>query len=123
MYCIASSAASGSITSSVEPSMKTMECKRASSNGWMCSSGGMSGKTADPSAPSLSPACSSRRWSSGVCMSAPSDRGNDADFIAVLHRCRHGIQIANVLVVEVNVDEAPQLAIVEQLRNDGGILL
>src|SRR5271170_2889939 len=103
--------------SSIEPSMNTTECSTASSSGWTGSSSGISGKTAAPSA--LSSASS---WSSGVCMSAPSDGGNDADLVAILDRRGHVVQITDVFVVEVDVHEAPYLSVVEQLGHDGGIL-
>src|SRR5262249_43461602 len=110
-YCSASSPAAGSTTSSLEPTRKTTACSVASSSGWMPSSAGISGKTAAPSGTS---------GSLSSAMSAPCDGGNDADLVAVLDGGGEVVEVADVLVVEVDVDEAAQLAVVEQALADGG---
>src|SRR5947209_2649682 len=104
MYSSASVAASECTTSSSEPSRKTMACRTASRSGCTPSSAGISGKTAAPSAP----------CGSSSLMLAARDSGNDGQLIAVLHRRVQVLEEANVLVVEVNVDEALELALVEQ---------
>src|SRR5260370_40645391 len=71
----------------------------------------MGGKTAVPSG----------TWRSGSpAMSTPGDRGNDADLVAVLHGRGQVVEVADVLVVEVDVDEAAHLAVVEQALRDPG---
>src|SRR5439155_20099140 len=99
-YCRASSPAAGSTTSSLEPTRKTTACRAASSSGLMPSSAGISGKAAAPSGTSGS--------SKSSAMSAPCHRGDDVHLVAVLDGGVHVVQVADVLVVEVDVDEAPQ---------------
>src|SRR3990172_3800835 len=43
---------------------------------------------------------------------AAGDGGDDAHHIRLLHRCALFLQVADVLVVQINVDEAAQLAVV-----------
>src|SRR5262249_36036509 len=100
MYCSASSPASGSTTFSSEPIRKTTACRAARSSGSAPTSSGMSGKTAAPSAPSPP---SGRGCSSA--MSASGDRGDDAHLVAVLQGGGEAVQVADVLVVDVDVDE------------------
>src|SRR5665213_453480 len=100
MYSNASEEASGFTTSSSEPERKTTAWITANSNGSTPNSGGMSGKTATPSG-----------VSSGS--SATGHRGDDRQFIAVLDRRGEIIEIANVLIVEVDVDELAHLAVLE----------
>src|SRR5262249_130276 len=105
----ASPAASGLTMPSEEPSRNTTACNTARSNGLIPNSGGMSGKTAAPSG-------TSRGTSSAI--SAPGHRGNDAQLIAILDDRCQVIQVADVLVVQVDVDEAPHLAVLEQPWHD-----
>src|SRR2546421_11477074 len=101
---MASSAAAGSTTSSSEPARKTVACTTASKSGLMPISGGMSGKTAAPSG----------TWSSSsTAMSASRHCGDNADLVAVLDGRLQIVQIADILVVEVDVDEAAHLAVLE----------
>src|SRR5688500_2096791 len=44
-------------------------------------------------------------------MTAPGNRRNNAERVAALHRCLLLLQIADVLVVQVDIDEVPQLAL------------
>src|ERR1700722_6782046 len=81
----------------------------ANSSGSTPNSGGISGKTATPSG-----------VSSGS--SATGHRGNDRQLVAVLHGSSKIIEIANVLIVEVDVDELTHLAVLENALGDGGIL-
>src|SRR5438270_10247927 len=105
-YCSASSPAPGSTTCSLEPTRKTTACSAASSSGLTPSSGGISGKTAAPSGTSGS--------SKSSAMSAPCHRGDDVQLVAVLDGAIEIIQVADVLFVEVDVDEAAQLAVLEE---------
>src|SRR5205085_7753051 len=102
------------MTSSVEPSMKTMACSTARNSGWTPSSAGMSGKTAAPSG-------TSRSASSAI--SASGHRGDDAQLVAVLDGGGEVVEVANVLVVQVDVDEAAHLAVLKNALTDGGVLL
>src|SRR5262249_10923659 len=43
--------------------------------------------------------------------------------VAVLDRCREVVKVADILVVEIDVDEAAHLAVLEQPPGDAGILL
>src|SRR5262245_29325567 len=110
----ASSAASGSTISSVEPSKNTVVCSTASQSGLMPSSAGISGKIAAPSGTSAG--------SSSRAMSAPRDGRDDRQLVAVLDRRGQAVQVADVLVVQVEVDEPPHLAVVEDPRLDAGVL-
>src|SRR5947209_7111593 len=104
MYSIASTAASGSTTASSEPSRKTMACSTANNSGLTPSSSGIFGMTAAPSG----------TWGAGASlMLASGDGGDDGQLVAVLHGRLQVVQIADVLVVEVDVDEPAQLAVVE----------
>ena len=49
-------------------------------------------------------------------MSASGHGGDDGQLVAVLDRRGQVVEIANVLVVEIEVDEAAHLAVVEQTR-------
>src|SRR3954470_16484871 len=106
MYSITSIAASGSTTSSSDPSRKTMACRTARNIGLTPSSGGMSGRTDAPLG-THSPG------SSFSAMSAPSHSGNDGQLVAILDCRVQVVEEANVLVVEVDVDETLELALVE----------
>src|SRR5438105_2693504 len=71
----------------------------------------MSGNTAAPSGTSASPVSSS---SSRCCaMSTSGDGGDDAQLVTLLHWRAEIVKIADVLVIEIDVDEAPKLAILE----------
>src|SRR5262245_66669484 len=80
----------------------------------MPSSAGISGKTAAPSGTSGS--------SKSSAMSAPCHRWDDVYLVAVLDGGVEVVQVADVLIVEVDVDEAPQLAVVEQPLRDARVL-
>src|SRR5437879_3068748 len=79
----------------------------------MPNSGGMTGKTAAPSGTCF---CS---W----LMSAPGHCGNDAHLIAVLDAGLHAVQVANVLIVEVNVHETAHLAVLENAAGDARVFV
>src|SRR5262245_47897525 len=102
MYSSASQAASGSTTSSSDPSRKTTACNTARSSGCTPSSAGICGITAAPCG-TYSPGPSA--------MLASGHRGNDAQLVAVLHRRVQVVEVADVLVIEVDVDEAAHLAV------------
>src|SRR6516165_9004324 len=112
MYCSASSAASGWTTSSSEPDRKTAACSTASRRGSTPSSSGISGKTAAPSG-------TSDDSGGPALMSASGHGGDDGQRVAVLDRRIQVVQIADVLVVEVEIDEAARLAALEQPRPQG----
>src|SRR5436305_1896100 len=95
MYCSASSAAASLTTAASEPSKNTIACRAASRSGWMPSSSGMSGKTAAPSGTS--------DVGSPADMSASCDGRDDAQLVAVLDRRLQAVEVANVLVVELDV--------------------
>src|SRR5688500_13020316 len=103
----ASSAAAAWTTSSAEPLRKTTAWRTARSSGLMPSSGGIRGKTAAPSG-----------TSSAALMSASGHGGDDGQLVAVLDGRAQAVQVADVLVVEVDVDEAAQLPLVEQPFGD-----
>src|SRR5262245_35740606 len=117
MNCTASSAAAGLTTSSEEPSRNTIACSAASSKGWTPSSSGIVGKTAEPAGTS-----SGDCWESAMVLSdgayaarhracakriplAPRHRRNDAHLVAVLDRRVQAVEIADVLIVEIDVHE------------------
>src|SRR5439155_4402135 len=56
-------------------------------------------------------------------MSASRHCGNDADLVAVLDRRSQVVQIANVLVIEVDVHKTADLAVFENALDHGGKLL
>src|SRR6516225_2922373 len=112
MYSIASAAASGSTTSSSEPSRSTGACSTASRSGWMFSSAGISGRMAAPSGTS-----SSKR----SAMSASGHGGDDGQLVAVLDGGGQVVEVTDVLVVEVDVDEAAHLPALEDARHDAGV--
>src|SRR5262245_39689183 len=118
-YSIASSAAAGSTTSSSEPSRKTVACNTARSRGTIPNSSGIRGKTAAPSGTSSPPASFCR----SSLMSAPGNGGNDRQLVAVLDRRREVVEVADVLVVEIDVDETAHLAVLEQPLGDRRVLL
>src|SRR5207248_9922963 len=79
------------------------------------SSAGISGKTAAPSG-----------TSPGVCssfISTSSHRRDDRQLVAVLDRGVQIVEVADVLVVEVKVDEPPNLAVLHDALRDGRELL
>src|SRR5947209_7184556 len=84
----------------------------ARSSGLTPSSSGISGKTAAPSGTSSGSAAS--------LISASRHRRNDGQVVAVLDRGLQVVEVANVLVVEEQVDEAAQLAVVEEPARQGG---
>src|SRR6266852_755858 len=92
--------------------MKTAAWSTAKSSGWTPSSGGISGRTAAPSGTSASSA-----------MLASGHGGNDAQLVAVLDLRREVVEVADVLVIEVDVDEASHLAVVEDTLADAGTAL
>src|SRR5262245_50134191 len=106
-----SAAAEGSTTWSSLPDRKTVACRPAKRSGWMSNCAGMSGKRAPPSGTSES------------AMSAPGDRGNDAHLVAASQRGAEVVQVSDVLVIEVNVDEAPHLAVIEEALRDSRELI
>src|SRR5262245_45789117 len=113
MYSSASVAASGWTMASSEPSRNTTACSNPSKRGWTPSSSGMSGKTAAPRG----------TWLSGrSLMLAPGDSGNDRELIAVLDRRVEIVEEANILVIEIDVDEALELALVEHALTQPGEL-
>src|SRR5438270_11384002 len=77
----------------------------------MPSSGGMTGKTAAPSG----------TWFESWVMSTPGHRGNDANLIAVLDAGLQAVQVANVLVVDVDIHEPADLPVFENAAGDAGI--
>src|SRR5208282_6630582 len=52
--------------------------------------------------------------------SASRDGGNDADLVVLGHRSGQVVEVANVLVVEVDIDEAAQFLAVEEPLAEGG---
>src|SRR5438552_967646 len=96
---------------SSEPARKTTACKTATSSGWTFNSGGISGSTAAPSGTSSS------------AISASGDGGDDAQLVAVLDCRGEVVEVADVFVIEVDVDEAADLAVVKDARADAGVLL
>src|SRR5262249_43026187 len=123
--------------SSAEPSRKTRACRAVRSRGCTPSSGGISGKTAAPGGTSpaggegsvMTVLMGGSRRSPGIRRtlnasgSAPRDGGDDAHIVAVLDRRRQIVEVADVLIVEIDVDEAAHLSILEESRRDAGILL
>src|SRR5260370_21668252 len=93
--------------------MKTTAWRTASRSGLTPSSGGIRGKTAAPSGTGLS---------ASSAISASGHRGNDAQFIAVLDCRGQVIEVTDVLIVQVDVDEAANLATLEDPLLDGGKL-
>src|SRR5260370_40386638 len=93
--------------------MKTTAWRTASRSGLTPSSGGIRGKTAAPSGTGLS---------ASSAISASGHRGNDAQFIAVLDCRGQVIEVTDVLIVQVDVDEAANLATLEDPLLDAGKL-
>src|SRR5438445_9801584 len=93
---------------SSEPARNTEACTTASRSGFTPSSGGMSGKTAAPSGTSAS---------AGI--SASGHGGDDAHLVAILDGRLKIIQVANVLVIEVDVHKAAHLAVLKNTLHDG----
>src|SRR6516162_1276167 len=110
MYSIASAAASGSATSSSDPSRKTVAWRTASSSGWTFSSAGISGITAAPSGTSSS--CSA--------MLASGHGGDDGQLVAVLDGRGQVVEVTDVFLVEVQVHEPAHLTVLEDARRDTG---
>src|SRR3954471_20410076 len=94
-----------------------MACSVASRRGGMPSSSGVTGNTAPPSG-------TSSDWcDSPSDISASGDRGDDAQLVAVLDGGLHAVEVADVLVVEVDVDELADLvALVVEAGLDAGVL-
>src|SRR4051812_41810837 len=82
----------------------------------MPSSSGMTGNTAAPSG--TSSGVSSR----DAAMSPSRDGGNDGQLVAILDGRGEVVQVADVLVVEEQVDEPAQDALIEQALRDAGVL-
>src|SRR5712692_978093 len=61
--------------------------------------------------------------SGGLAISAPGHGGNDAQLVAVVDRRGQVIKIADVLVVQIDVDEAANLPILENPLRDALELL
>src|SRR5436190_21508329 len=97
--------------SSSEPARNTTAWSTAKSSGWTFNAGGISGRTAAPSGTSSS------------AISPSSDGGNDAQFVAVFDRRGEVVEIADVFVVERDIDEAADLAVVEDAAVDARVLL
>src|SRR5205823_780910 len=75
---------------------------------------GISGKTAAPSGTSPSAAS---------FISASGHGGDDGEFVALLDRRVQVIEVSNVLVIEIDVDEAAQLPrLLEQAVGEAGEL-
>src|SRR6516164_7877341 len=81
----------------------------------MPSSSGMSGKTAAPSG-------TSDRCESPSDISASGHGGNDAQLVAFLDRRLQVVQVADVFIVEIDIDEATNLAVVEDAASDRRML-
>src|SRR5438552_18129264 len=79
----------------------------------MPSSAGIRGKTAAPSG-------TSRPVSSAI--SASGHRGDDAHLVAVLDRRGEVAEIADVLIIEIHIDEAAHLAALKEPLGDAGVL-
>src|SRR5437016_9938461 len=79
----------------------------------MPNSGGMSGKTAAPSGTSAESAA----------ISTSGHGGDDAYLIAVLDRRLQAVEIADVLVIDIDIDEAAHLTVLEDAARDAGVLL
>src|SRR5262245_12958456 len=101
---------------SAEPAKKTVACITAKSSGWTPSSAGISGNTAAPSGTSPPGSCSSP-----ATASASGHRGDDADLVAVLDRRRQAAQIADVLVVDEDVEELLELVAVVEAGGQLGV--
>src|SRR5260221_7911699 len=56
-------------------------------------------------------------------MSASGHRGNDADLVAVFHGSTEIIEVADIFIVDIDVDKAADLAVVEQPLGDARKLL
>ena len=52
--------------------------------------------------------------------SASRDGGNDADLVVLGHRSGQVVEVANVLVVKVDIDKAAQFLAVEEPLAEGG---
>src|SRR5262249_5676877 len=61
--------------------------------------------------------------SSFVISLPPGHRGDDGQLVAVLDRRGEVVEVTDVLVVEVDVDEAAPLAVVKKALDDAGALL
>src|SRR5260370_17828267 len=83
----------------------------AKRTGWIPSSAGICGNTAAPAG--TSGADSSAISSSG-------HRGYDAQLIAIFDGRRQIVQIANILIIEVNVHEATHLTLFDDTFHDCG---
>src|SRR5262245_52670718 len=79
----------------------------------MPNSGGIIGKTAAPSG-----TCA---WSAAI--SASGHGGDDADLVAVLDGRLQAVEIADVFVIDIDIDEAAHLAILEDAADDAGVFL
>src|SRR5688572_17330910 len=78
--------------------------------------------TAVPPIDSTSPSNRPRRARSGAAISAPCDRRQKPDLVALLDRRREALQVADVAAVEVDVDEPVELALSgEQLAREGRV--
>src|SRR5438270_12576011 len=85
-----------------------------SSSGLTPSASGIRGKTAAPSGTSLSAAS---------LMSASSHGGDNGQLVAILDRRIQIIEVSNVLIIEIDIDEAAQLTrLLEQSVGDAGKL-
>src|SRR2546423_14210961 len=103
MAWAASSPASGWTIAASDPVTNTKACSVANSSGWTPSSSGMSGKTAAPSGTSPDDSPSEMSSSSSAIGSPPGDGRDDAQLVAVLNRGGEVVEVAHVLVVEVQV--------------------
>src|SRR5438876_5408347 len=97
---------------SSEPARNTEAWTTASNSGFTPSSGGMSGKTAAPSGTSASAA-----------MSASGYRGNNTHLVAIFDRGLQVIQVAHVLVIEIDIHETAHLAVLKEALRDSGKFL
>src|SRR6266851_4751446 len=97
-----------------EPSRNTVACSTAKSSGSTPSSSGITGNTAAPSGTSRS---------ASSAMSSSGDSRNDRQLVAVLDRRGEVVEIADVFVIQIEVDVLAHPALVEELGLESGELL
>src|SRR5438034_10356097 len=108
MAWAASSPASDWTIAASDPVTKTKACSVAKRSGCTPSSSGISGKTAAPSGTSPADSSSASSSSSAIGL-ASGDGRDDAQLVAVLDLSGQVVEVADVLVVEVQVQEAFEL--------------
>src|SRR5437762_3090211 len=102
MNCNASSAAAGSTIWLSEPSRNTTAWSTASKSGFTPSSEGISGNTAAPSGTELS---------ASSAISTSGHGRDDTDYIAIFDGGRQVVEVTDILIIEINIDEAADLAV------------